>query len=134
MSELVRVTIKGLQLKAPGNGSQGISRAAMRRRAKRNKRHRTQARFFTGRALGALKLQPPIMVRLTRESPRELDSDNLAGAFKYIRDGVADAIGLASHDRDGPIAWDCVQRPGPTREPAVVIEIHYLERGTDAQD
>lgn len=44
--------------------------------------------------------QPPtdtsgrLAIELTRLAPRKLDSDNLAGACKSIRDGVADALGI----------------------------------------
>lgn len=44
-----------------------------------------------------------IVVLLTRVSPRNLDDDNLAGALKAVRDGVADALKV--NDRDPRVVW-----------------------------
>lgn len=54
----------------------------------------------------------PLVVVITRVAPRPLDDDNLAGALKSIRDGIADGLGLA-HDRDTRITWHVGQRKGP---------------------
>lgn len=43
------------------------------------------------------------VVTLTRVSARELDDDNLASAFKAVRDEVAHLLGL--DDRDKRLAW-----------------------------
>lgn len=59
-----------------------------------------------------------IVVTLTRIGARPLDTDNLAYAFKSIRDGVADAFGI--RDDDKRIAWEYAQEKG---SPAVRIEI-----------
>jgi hypothetical protein len=40
------------------------------------------------------KLEPPLMVVLTRIAPRRLDDDNLRGACKSVRDSVADWLGF----------------------------------------
>lgn len=45
----------------------------------------------------------PVIVTLIRLSAGTLDSDNLQGAMKHVRDGVADAFGVA--DNDPRIAW-----------------------------
>jgi hypothetical protein len=43
----------------------------------------------------AAKLPPlPATITLTRVGPRTLDSDNLAGAFKFVRDQIADLYGV----------------------------------------
>lgn len=70
-------------------------------------------------------LGPQIIVRLTRVSPRELDSDNLQGAFKAIRDQVA--AGLLVDDRSPLVAWEYHQAKG---EPEVVVQI--WKAGEDA--
>lgn len=44
-----------------------------------------------------------LSVTLTRFAPRAFDSDNVQGAFKSVRDGVADALGVK--DDDPRIAW-----------------------------
>lgn len=45
----------------------------------------------------------PAVVTLTRISPGTLDDDNLRPALKSIRDGIADAFGVA--DNDPRIEW-----------------------------
>lgn len=66
-----------------------------------------------------------LVVLLTRVAPRELDSDNLQGALKHVRDGVADALGV--DDRDERVTWaPCDQRKGKA---GVVIEIFSMARG-----
>jgi hypothetical protein len=49
-------------------------------------------------------LAMPLVVRMTRLSRGELDDDNLRGALKAVRDGIADALGLKS-DRDPRVEW-----------------------------
>lgn len=53
----------------------------------------------------------PLEVVLTRIAPRELDDDNLASAFKTVRDEVAAQLGV--DDRDARVKWRCEQLPGP---------------------
>lgn len=60
-----------------------------------------------------------VSVTLTRVSPRELDDDNLRGALKGVRDGVADAFGV--DDRDARITWQYAQ--ARSKEKGVKIEI-----------
>lgn len=77
----------------------------------------------------ALRLRPevigrrvmPCVVTLTRISPRMLDDDNLRGATKAVRDGVADALGV--DDRDPRVAWLYDQAKGKPKECAVRIAI-----------
>ncbi len=47
-------------------------------------------------------------ITLTRLAPRELDSDNLAGGFKAVRDGVADWLQI--DDGDKRLTWVYDQR------------------------
>jgi hypothetical protein len=60
-----------------------------------------------------LKAQPkppqgiPLTITLTRYSSGTLDSDNLAGAFKACRDGVADYLGI--DDGDPSLTWAYAQ-------------------------
>jgi len=69
-----------------------------------------------------------LLVTITRVAPRELDDDNLTASAKHVRDGVADALGLAS-DRDQRVLWRVQQRRGEPREYAaeVRIERHQAE-------
>lgn len=52
----------------------------------------------------------PITVVLTRVAARQLDTDNLASAFKACRDGVADWLGVP--DNDPRVTWEYGQRKG----------------------
>jgi hypothetical protein len=49
-------------------------------------------------------------VTLTRVGPRELDDDNLASAFKAVRDEVADFVGL--DDGSKRFTWAYAQQRG----------------------
>lgn len=60
------------------------------------------------------------VVTMTRVAPsRGLDDDNLRGALKSIRDGIADAFQV--DDRDPRIRWRYEQRRG--KDYAVEVEI-----------
>lgn len=64
------------------------------------------------------------VVRMVRVAPRELDDDNLASAFKSVRDGITDAFGLAS-DRDPRVAWlPDWERSTTPRSSSVRIEVY----------
>lgn len=55
-------------------------------------------------------LKPPFVVTITRIGPRKLDGDNLQGACKYVRDTIADVLGL---DDGSPLyTWLYEQRQG----------------------
>jgi crossover junction endodeoxyribonuclease RusA len=69
----------------------------------------------------------PLVVRLCREGPRRVDDDNLAGAFKAVRDGVADALGVDDGDTNA-VRWE--YRQDKARACAVSVEI----RGADDRD
>lgn len=49
----------------------------------------------------------PCTVRMVRRSSGSLDSDNLQGALKSIRDGIADALGIK--DNDPRVTWEYAQ-------------------------
>ena len=69
----------------------------------------------------------PCVITLTRVAMRALDDDNLIGAFKTIRDYVADQIipGLKMGRADGDprITWKYEQRKGLPKEYACCILI-----------
>ncbi len=93
------------------NGSHGHWRTL----ATRRKRERTAA----GMATPAHRL--PAVVRLVRLSAGELDDDNLRGALKGIRDGVADRLGIK--DNDPRVRWEYGQEHCRRGEFGVRIEI-----------
>lgn len=77
-----------------------------RARQKRAKAQREAAR----KAMGAdvRGPAPPYTITITRIGPRKLDSDNLAGSAKHVRDGVADWLGI--DDGDERLTWLYAQR------------------------
>lgn len=67
----------------------------------------------------------PCVVTLTRISPRLLDDDNLRGALKHVRDGVADRLGI--DDRDPRVEWRYAQRKGKQKAVEVELEVIVCE-------
>lgn len=66
-------------------------------------------------------------VRLVRVAPGTLDSDNLAGSQKHVRDGIADWLGI--DDGSPRITWEYAQEHGPKGFYGVRIEVIPLEPG-----
>lgn len=62
----------------------------------------------------------PAAVKLTRHGRRALDSDNLAGSFKGIRDQIAAIYGCGDSS-DDPLTWNYAQTSAA--EYGVTIEI-----------
>ena len=86
--------------------SKANQRAHWAERARQAKAERLAARTRFPRR----DMVPLVAVTLTRVGPRDLDDDNLAGALKNIRDGVADALRL---DDASPLgAWRYRQERG----------------------
>ncbi len=81
------------------NGSHGHWATLARRR----KAERTAAATL----VRCRRATPPCTVRLIRGSAGVLDDDNLRGALKGVRDGVADALGV--DDRDPRVTWQYAQ-------------------------
>ncbi len=67
-----------------------------RTRARRAKQHRMAC-------IAIPKARVPCTVLITRLAPRTLDDDNLQGAAKSVRDGIADRLGV--DDADPRITW-----------------------------
>ena len=67
----------------------------------------------------------PVVVTLTRIAPRSLDSDNLQGAFKGVRDEVSKWIGYP--DNDPRIEWRYGQRQGGVKVYAIEVRIEPAE-------
>jgi hypothetical protein len=110
----IHVTLP-LKISSPGNGSHGHWPA--RAKAKANQR--------TVVAWGLRTLAVPtfpLVVTLTRVGVRDLDDDNLAAAFKSVRDEVARWAGCGDSPRD-PITWRYAQRRGEPRQYAVEITV-----------
>lgn len=90
-----------------------------RKRAKRAQEERAVVRM----RLAVVRQWPPplpVTVTLTRVGPRALDGDNLQGAMKGVRDGVADALGLDDGSED--VQWLYIQERGGKHEVRVKVE------------
>ena len=90
------------ELRNPLNGSGGTTRGGRMAEAKRKKALR-QVGYLLGKRLLPSLTSWPVAVVLTRGAPRALDDDNLAAAFKSIRDGLADAWHV--DDADPRVTW-----------------------------
>jgi hypothetical protein len=121
-----------LRLPSVANGSRGRSMGALRMQAERKKNQRlvgaAAGRMFRGIVL--CEQAKFFVVRLTRISPRSLDSDNLESALKSVRDGVANVLGI--DDRDPRVRYVVDQRKGEHGESAVRIELYLEPRSVDA--
>lgn len=67
-----------------------------------------------------------VRVSFVRVGPRLLDSDNLGGALKGIRDQIADELGVSDGPHTG-IEWLYSQAKGQPGEWAVAVEIEVTE-------
>jgi hypothetical protein len=90
-----------------------------RKKAKRTQAHRAAA------VVVPTRLPLPAVVTLTRIAPRPLDDDNLASAFKALRDGIADRFGVPDNHPD--LTWRYAQRKGAVRQYAAEIVISPRE-------
>lgn len=78
-------------------------------------------------------LRAPYVVTLTRIAKKDLDDDNLRGALKAVRDGVADALGI--DDGSDRAVWHYAQRRGKPGDVTIVrgygvcIEIESFKLG-----
>ena len=68
----------------------------------------------------------PTTCTLVRIAPRALDDDNLAGAFKSIRDEVAAFFGVDDGPK-GPIAWHYGQRKGAPKQYGIEIKLEWRD-------
>lgn len=86
--------------------SEANSHQHWRHRQRRAKLQRAMAKTALGADIKGPP--PPYVITLTRIGPRKLDSDNLAGSAKAVRDGVADWLGI--DDGDSRLTWEYQQR------------------------
>jgi hypothetical protein len=110
----------GVAIELPIKTVAGLNaREHWRKRAARVKGERQAACM----GIKSLRNRPelPVTVRLVRLSGGTLDDDNLQGAFKAIRDGVADAYGIP--DNDPRIRWEYAQERCRRGIYAVRIEV-----------
>lgn len=72
------------------------------------------------------KLSPPYVVKLIRIAPKALDTDNLAGAFKHVRDAIARKLGVDDGDTE-KVTWIYDQMPVRIHQYSVKVEIRSKE-------
>jgi hypothetical protein len=110
------VEIEGFELLAGPN-----SRGHFMAKARRTKRERQAAHWLL---LDAKRPPLPVVVNMVRIAPRRVDEDdNLPGMFKAMRDGVADAYGIADNDKT-KIRFTYEQERGKPYQYGVRIEVH----------
>jgi hypothetical protein len=98
--------------------SEPNARGHWAKRAARAKAQRRKAHAMAAPRAAAVGL--PVAVTLTRIAPSNgLDDDNLRGALKAVRDGVADALQV--DDRDPRVTWRYGQQRG--KEYGVMVEM-----------
>jgi len=51
----------------------------------------------------------PLLIRITRNRGRTLDTDNLAGGCKQLRDAIASAFGRKGDSAEEGFTWEYVQ-------------------------
>jgi hypothetical protein len=110
----LRVSVKGLQLISVANAHE----KPMVRHARAKSERAAVARVLAGlpRVEGATR------VRIVREGPRLMDTDNLSGAAKSTRDEVAAWLGV-DDGPTGPVTWVVDQRKSVGGGYGVEIEI-----------
>ena len=109
-----------LRLKAPiKTVSEANQRGHWSKRYSRSKKQRQDIRLFLN---ACRKPKLPCDVWLIRVGQRQLDDDNLASAFKAIRDEIADWLKI--DDGGSQVMWHYEQRKGKPREYAVILEFY----------
>lgn len=102
-----------------------VSEANMREHwAVKNKRKKLQ-QMVVAYALAGLKRDIPafpVHVTITRVGVRKLDSDNLAGSAKGVRDMIANILGCDDGD-ESRVTWEYRQRRGVPKEYSMDLTI-----------
>lgn len=103
--------------------SEANTREHWAKKARRARAQRAAALMAVRAHANGRKLTAPFVVTLTRISPRGLDDDNLARAFKAVRDGVAEALNVDDGD-ERRIRWAYRQERGIAKQHAVMVQIY----------
>lgn len=79
----------------------------------KSKRSKRKALGVAGKAPERMvNIDCPVLVRITRVSPRTLDDDNFSGGSKEIRDAIASALGRKGDSEKDGMRWEYVQEKG----------------------
>lgn len=87
-------------------------------KARKTKAERSAIALCFPRSLKGVAEEGQWRVIMLRISPRELDSDNLVGRFKGVRDEIAKQMGI--NDRDKRISFECAWMKAQTGVPQTV--------------
>lgn len=101
------VTIQGLKLESLNKAVITASMGARYGAAAKAKKQRAMAYMVLRARIGSPPAAP-LTVVITRIGPRELDSDNVVGSAKHVRDGIADWLGV--NDRSKLLTWQYEQQ------------------------
>ena len=111
----VALDLPGLKLVSRSN-----AREYWRARYNRDQAEAAQVRLaWTGVNLRDWQPPLPIIITMLRMGGRPMDDDNLAGAFKAVRDALAALLGV--DDGNPGVAWKC--RQTASAEPGVRVTI-----------
>ncbi len=111
----VSIPVLGLRTISEANAHEHWRTRAARAKHQKN----TVALVLRASVAHLMMVAAPLVVTLTRIAPSNgLDSDNMVGSQKHVRDAVADVLGV--NDKDPRVEWRVEQRKGPW---AVEIQI-----------
>ena len=116
------LTIPGVELRSLNRDLRGTTMGGRMAAAAKAKQQRTGVATMCWSTFG----QPPslpLIITITRVGPRELDGDNLQGACKHVRDGIADWLGV--NDRDKRIQWKYAQARCGAKEYGVTVRVEH---------
>jgi hypothetical protein len=102
------------------NGSHGHWRVKARRR-KAQRHSANEACWWALNNYKPRQVSLPCVVTMSRLSAGTLDDDNLRVSLKSVRDGIADAFGVA--DNDPRIEWRYAQEKCKCGEYGVMVRI-----------
>lgn len=94
-----------------------------------HEKRRTKEKMIGIMAVNLSRLAPPeapLACEFTRYGSSLLDDDNLPSAFKYIRDGVAKALGVTDAP-GGPVEWKYAQ--SKTKRGCYGIRVYFILGG-----
>lgn len=120
---LAELSIPG-ELKRVTNVSQGRNFRAQAGKREQQRVYKSRGEFIADELAlrGLYDEHGPLVVVLVRVAPQAMDGDNLEAAFKRVRDGIAEAIGI--NDRDGAVEYVVDQQRGEPREKAIRCRIY----------
>ena len=96
----------------------GLTRGARMKRARVGAAEKEEAYMLLLDLLDRRRPSQPVTVALTRVSRGTLDDDNLSTGFKHIRDGITEALRMATGNKKlddspgGGIEWEYAQAKG----------------------